>query len=50
MNILQVILWAMIPGFVPSVIVAICGMLMFLLNSYVEYKIDKNNITLEDLL
>lgn len=50
MNVLQVILWAIVPGFVPSLVVAFCGMGIFLLNMYVEHQINKNNIELEDLL
>lgn len=49
-NILQVVLWAIVPNYVPSLFVALCGVVMFLLNGYVEHQISKNNIQLEDLL
>jgi len=49
-NILQVVAWVIIPRFEPSIFVAICGTIMFLLNAYVEHLINKNNIVLEDLL
>jgi len=49
-NIFQVVLWMIIPGFVPSTIIAFCGVVMYFLNAWVEWQIDRNNIGLEDLL